>query len=340
MSEVVTIDGAYGEGGGQILRTCLSASLLTGRAFHIDRIRAGRRRPGLLAQHLTAVRAAAAVGKAAVDGDHLGSDRLDFAPTGVRPGRHAFAVGTAGSACLVLQAVLPPLLTADRPSTLELGGGTHNPAAPPFEFIDRTFLPLIGRMGPRVGASLRRPGFHPAGGGSLVVEVEPVSRLEILTLRERGEILAVRAEAVVARLPRSIADRELAVIGRKLGWEPDMLTAAEVEADGPGNVVTAEIESEHIIEVFTGFGRRGLRAEAVAQGVVEIVQRYLRAGVPVGRYLADQLLVPLAQAGGGSFVTVAPTSHFRTNAFVLERFLGTRITTSALDGDQFLVEIE
>ena len=162
---MITIDGSAGEGGGQILRSSLALSLVTGQPFRMERIRAKRQKPGLLRQHLTAVEAAKAVGCAEVSGETLGSQTLDFRPGPVTPGNYRFAVGTAGSATLVLQTVLPALLTASDPSTLTLEGGTHNPLAPSFDFLDRCFMPLIHRMGPSVELELKRPGFFPAGGG-------------------------------------------------------------------------------------------------------------------------------------------------------------------------------
>src|SRR5437867_958993 len=164
---MLLIDGSQGEGGGQILRTALGLSLVTGTPIRIEKIRAGRAKPGLLRQHLTAVNAATAIGAVDVEGATLGSQELTFRPGTVKPGEYRFAVGTAGSTGLVLQTVLPPLLTAPGPSTLTLEGGTHNPTAPPFDFLARAFLPLISRMGPSATARLERPGFYPAGGGQM-----------------------------------------------------------------------------------------------------------------------------------------------------------------------------
>src|SRR5689334_333662 len=175
---MLKLDGSVGEGGGQILRTALALSALTGQPFEIEKIRAKRRKPGLLRQHLTAVRAATALCQAQVEGDSLGSMTLRFVPGDVKPGEYAFAIGTAGSATLVLQTVLPPLLLASRPSKITIEGGTHNPLAPPVDFLDRSFLPLVRRMGPRVRVQLERWGFYPAGGGRISVEIEPVQRLQ------------------------------------------------------------------------------------------------------------------------------------------------------------------
>jgi RNA 3'-terminal phosphate cyclase (ATP) len=267
---MLLIDGSQGEGGGQVLRSALALSMVTGTPFRIDQIRARRAKPGLLRQHLTAVQAATQVCGAEVLGASLGSSRLDFKPGKVRPGAYAFAVGTAGSATLVLQTVLPALLTASEPSTLTLEGGTHNPFAPPFDFLARAFLPLIGPLGPRVTVALERPGFYPAGGGRFRARIEPVPKLGRLELPERGEVRTRSARALVARLPVSIAERELAVVREQLGWSGAELRAEEIrDSAGPGNVLMLEIASEHVTEVFTGFGEKGRRAEDVARQAVE-----------------------------------------------------------------------
>ncbi|MEZ4528753.1 MAG: RNA 3'-terminal phosphate cyclase, partial [Desulfobacterales bacterium] len=215
---MISIDGSFGEGGGQILRTSLALSLLTGKAFEIRNIRSGRKKPGLMHQHLTALKAAQKIGNADVRGGQLGSGTVIFVPGRVQPGYWHFSVGTAGSCTLVLQTVLPVLLTAGGESELLLEGGTHNPFAPPFDFLARTFLPLLNRMGPEVTATLFRPGFYPAGGGKFRVSVRPCQKLTHLHLTERGEILSRSARAIVAKLPLHIARRELGVIEKKLSW--------------------------------------------------------------------------------------------------------------------------
>ena len=320
-TELVRIDGSAGEGGGQILRSALALALATGRPFEITNIRAGRKKPGLLRQHLTAVTAAAAVSGAQAPGAKLGAAELRFAPGAITPGEYRFAVGTAGSTTLVLQTVLPTLLVARGPSTLILEGGTHNPYAPPFDFLAKAFLPLVARMGPRVEAVLERPGFYPAGGGCIRVHATPAASLARLDLLERGEIGRRLARAVVSNLPRNIADRELACVRDLLGWERESLQVEETASRGPGNLLMLEIESERITEVFTAFGERGIRAEDVGRAAVDEARDYMASGAPVGPHLADQLLLPMAMAGGGSFRTVAPTRHTLTNIEVLKMFL-------------------
>jgi RNA 3'-terminal phosphate cyclase (ATP) len=332
---MLSLDGSQGEGGGQILRTALACSLLTGVPFSIEKIRAARHRPGLLPQHLAAVRAAAEITNAVTDGDILGSETLTFEPGEVRPGEYHFDIGTAGSTGLVLQTVLVPLLSADGESRVVIEGGTHNEGAPPFEFLDLSFAPLLRRMGAELALFLEKPGFYPAGGGRIRALVGNATwrRLE---LPERGAIRSVWARALVSRLPLSIAHRELAVVERGLDWPEESLTAAAIDADGPGNALMLVVESEQVTEVFTGFGRRGLPAEEVASQTVAKTRRYLDSGVAVGVHLADQLLLPLTQTRGGSFLTSEPSTHFTTNAGVIDRFFDLNITTRPMGDDLVL----
>ncbi|UCE61480.1 MAG: RNA 3'-terminal phosphate cyclase [Phycisphaerales bacterium] len=338
---MLTIDGSEGEGGGQVLRSSLAMSLVTTTPLHMVKIRAKRKKPGLMRQHLTAVQAAKQVGRAEVEGDDIGSQNLRFQPNSIAPGPYRFAVGTAGSATLVLQTVLPPLLTASARSTLTLEGGTHNPFAPPFDFLHDSFLPLVNTMGPTVTARLERPGFYPAGGGRLSVGIEPSVRLAGFSLLDRGEVRRRTARAIVSRLPRSIAERELAVVARKLGFSTDELQVEEIaDPRGPGNVVMITIQSEHVTEVFTEFGSRGVRAEKVADRAADAAERYLAGNAPVGEHLADQLLIPLALAGGGSFRTFPPTQHTLTNIEVLKQFLNVEITPWQVDSDTWQIDVK
>jgi RNA 3'-terminal phosphate cyclase (ATP) len=319
---MLALDGRTGEGGGQILRSALTLSVITGRPFRIHDIRAGRRKPGLLRQHLTAVRAAARVGRATVTGAELHSVTITFEPSGLGSGDLRFSVGSAGSATLVAQTVLPALLLAAAPSSIAVEGGTHNMSAPPFEFLERSFLPLMRRMGARVEASLERAGFYPSGGGKLTLRVRPTGPLAPLALDDGGELRQIRVEAMVAGLPRSIAQREVATVSRQLAVRAEDLAVTELPAAwGPGNVVLVTVERAQVTEVFTGFGRRGVRAEQVGREAAGEARSYLDSGAAVGVHLADQLLLPLALAGGGSFTTSAVSRHMQTNAWVIEQFL-------------------
>ncbi len=321
----ITINGSHNEGGGQILRTALALSLATRTAFRIENIRAGRKQPGLQAQHLAAVRAAAQVGWAEVGGDELGSQKVTFVPKDIVPGEYKFSVGTAGSTTLVLQTVLPALMLASKPSSLTLEGGTHNTAAPPYDFLAKTFVAILKRIGANVDMELLAYGFYPAGGGVMKVAIQPPSEFRRLELTNRGKPGYRTARALIANLPRHIAERELAVIAQRLSWPPSSLKIEPVSSRGPGNVVLLEVGSENITEVFTGFGERGVRAETVAENVVQDTRRYLASEAAVGEHLADQLLLPMALAKGGVFTTLPLSRHSQTNIDTIGRFLSTKI---------------
>ncbi len=326
---MLTIDGSFGEGGGQILRSAITLSVVTGRPCRIDKIRARRPKSGLMRQHLTAVQAAASICDAQLNGAAIGSARLTFEPKAVRAGEYEFSVGTAGSTTLVLQTVLLPLLTAGGPSRIVLQGGTHNPFAPPFGFLEKTWLPLINRMGPTVRARLERPGFYPAGGGQIVVEIEPAGRLRGFELLERGAPTQSNARAIVANLPRHIAEREAALICRRLNWPAEAVEIVELsDPPGPGNVVMISLEYERVTEVFTAFGERARPAESVADDAVRQCRAYLAHSAPAGEHLTDQLLLPLAVAGTGTFRSAGLSSHAETNLHIIRQFLDVPITTS------------
>lgn len=319
---MIMIDGSLGEGGGQILRSSLALSMVTGKPFAIENIRAGRAKPGMMRQHLTAVKAAAAICDAQLRHAEIGSTRLVFEPGAVKAGDYSFNIGSAGSTTLVLQTVLLPLALAGASSRLTIQGGTHNIAAPPFEFINHAFLPLLRRMGFSVAAQLVRPGFYPAGGGEITVEIKACEPLKPLVLETRGAPVSRKIEAFVAGLPFTIAKREVAHAGSLLGWpEADGHPRAFDGAHGPGNAVSVHVEHENVTEVFVGFGRHGVSSEAVAAEAVREASTYLAGAHPVGPHLADQLLLPLVLAAGGCFVTGPLSEHTRTNIAVIQRFL-------------------
>lgn len=322
---MITIDGSQGEGGGQILRTSLALSLITGQPIRMENIRAGRKKPGLINQHLTGVNAARTIGTADVVGAELGSQTLEFRPGKVMPGDYRFSVGTAGSATLVLQTILPPLLIAPSPSAVTLEGGTHNPAAPPFDFLQKCFAPVIERMGPRLELKLHRAGFFPAGGGSFSANIQPATQLSPVHLLDYGKVLSRKARAIISKLSPQIGERELSTIRKELGWDPGECQLESANSAGPGNALLLEVQTENATAVFTGFGERGRSAEQVAQGAVDAAKAWMAADVPVDEHLADQLLIPFALAGGGSFRTTGPSSHSTTNATIIQIFLSVEI---------------
>jgi RNA 3'-terminal phosphate cyclase (ATP) len=240
-----------------------------------------------------------------------------------------------------MQTVLPCLLVADNPSHLVLEGGTHNPYAPPYEFLANAFLPIINRMGPTVSSKLERCGFYPAGGGRFTIKVEPAAAMVRVDLIERGEIVRRHAVGIVAQIPRRIAENEVAVLKEKLSWDPGSFEiAVNTDSRGPGNALICTIESQNITEVFTGFGEFGIPAKQVAGTLSDSVRDYLASGVPVGRYLADQLMIPMALAGGGRFRTLPLTRHSRTNMEVIGKFLEMEIVATKQDRLVWEIEIK
>ncbi len=318
---MIMIDGAQGEGGGQVLRTALSLSIATGQPFTIQNIRARRSKPGLMRQHLTAVKAATEICGGRAVGAEIGGQRLRFEPGATRAGDYHFRIGTAGSTTLVLQTILLPLAQAGAPSRVVIEGGTHNPSAPPFDFLQHAFLPLLRRMGFNVTATLKRPGFYPAGGGAIKIEIGKADAFAPLVLDERGILQSRRAEAVIANLPRQIAERELAVLAQRLELKPEELCVRhEPNASGPGNCVLVIVQYDNLCEVATSFGQVNISSEAVAEEAVRQIRSYIAADTAVGSHLADQLILPMAVAAGGRFNTAAPSQHLLTNADTINRF--------------------
>lgn len=317
--DMIEIDGA--PGGGQLLRTALSLSLCTGTPFRMSGIRAGRSKPGLMRQHLTAVEAAAKISDATVTGATPGSQEIVFRPGQIRGGDYAFSIGTAGSTTLVLQTVLPALWQATAPSTLRLEGGTHNPLAPPADFLMQTFAPVVGRLNVPVAIALERHGFYPAGGGSITAEVGP-AKPKPISLLERGALRRTTARALISAIPSGVAERELRVAARYFKLVDEALEHRSIRpAIGPGNALMIIFEFDEVTEIFTGFGERGVSAEQVAERVCREARTFLDSTAAIGQYLGDQLLLPMALAGGGEFRTMEPTDHARTNAALIEKFL-------------------
>jgi RNA 3'-terminal phosphate cyclase (ATP) len=338
VGDMIEIDGS--QGGGQLLRTALTLSMVTGEPFTMTGIRAKRSRPGLMRQHLTAVDASRQVSRAQVHGADPGSQTLTFIPRGIYAGNFHFPIGTAGSTTLVLQTILLALSRAGGTSTVRLEGGTHNPLAPPADFLIEAFAPVLAKMGLQAVLQLERHGFYPAGGGAIHAHIQPINVLQQLHLHERGALKSINATALVSGISSSVAERELKVVARRLSLPDESLQLRQIKPPlGPGNALSIRVESEHITEVFTTFGERGISAERVAEQACDEAQRYLKSGVAVSEHLADQLLLPMALAGAGSFTTTTPTSHSRTNAALIEKFLAVDIDFVELRPDAWRVDI-
>ncbi len=334
---MLVIDGSMGEGGGQVLRTSLAISLLTGTPFRIEKIRANRPKPGLAAQHLASVEAAAAVGSARVEGAARGSTALTFEPGAVRPGAYRFDVGTAGSTSLVLQTVALPLALAPAESSLTVTGGTHVPWSPSFHYLDRQWCPALADLGVRVEVALKGLGFYPRGGGMLEARLGPGRGAPgPLRLGERGCLLGVRGLSVVAGLPASIAERQARRARERLVplGVPVEVPTEVLEAPSPGTFLFLDARFENARCCATGLGERGKPAERVADEAVDEVEAYVRSGAALDEHLADQILLPLALADGeSSFTAARVTRHLNTNAAVIRLFLpGVRLVVEGAEG--------
>lgn len=314
---MIHIDGSIG--GGQILRSSLCLSIVTGRPFLITKIRASRPRDGLAAQHLCCARAAQRVGGAFVEGDHKRSTQLQFEPSGLFAGHYELEVGTAGSTTLVLQTVLPALMCADQESLVRVTGGTHNPWAPPWRFFEKAYGGLLNEHGADLELSLVRPGFFPSGGGEVEARIRP-GRLASLDLREAGKRKPARAFSLVAGLDPEIGTRELRTL-RKNEVESRVSEVDHWPDAGPGNALEVELPSKSLCEVVTELGKQGRPAEEVAKRCARAVRKHLRSPAPVGEHLADQLLLPMVLGQGGVFRTSWVSDHTRTNAQVIRAFL-------------------
>ena len=337
---IKTVDGSQGEGGGQILRSSLALSMCTGTPIRLDNIRAGRKKPGLLRQHLTCVLASQAICNAKVEGAELGSTQLVFEPGDVKGGDYEFAIGTAGSTCLVFQTVLPALMTATDVSTLTLRGGTHNMMAPSFDFIKHSFLPVLRSMNIDVSVQLQAYGFNPAGGGEWLANIQPSSIIAPLELLERGGMKSQQAIVTQANIDAHVAERELAVVKQQLHFSDDALIYNAVQSASPGNILSLHLGSAGVTEVIETIGQKGVRAERVASRAVKAAKRYLQSGAVVGEHLCDQLLLPMALGNGGRFTTLKPTLHTLTNANVIQTFIDCEITIAERAKDCFEVIIE
>jgi len=325
---MIQIDGSYGEGGDQILRTALGLSSLTGRPFRIFNLRKERKRPGLMAQHLTAVKAAMTVSRAEVSGATIGATELVFSPRGVKAGAYSFDIGTAGSVCLVIQTLLPALLFAGGRSTVRLTGGTHVPWSPSFDYLHDVFLPVLGRIGISVRATIESYGFYPRGGGIVRVEVEPVKEISPLVALDRGKLYSIRGRSAVGHLPVSIADRQMRAFSDILTGiisdesVPISISVDSVPSRGEGSFLFVRLESAHGAAGFCALGARGKRAEEVGGEAARLFMEYYSTGAAIDPHLADQLVQYLLLAQGEStFTTSSITNHLRTNLWATSFFL-------------------
>lgn len=325
MSQPVQIDGSFGEGGGQIIRTSLSLAAITGRVVEISNIRARRSKPGLQPQHVTAVRAAAKLCGAELSGDRVGSTHLWFGPrTPIQPGDYHFDIGTAGATGLVAQTVLVPLTRAAGTSKVTITGGTHVPHAPAADYIEAVYVPVLQRAGLDLAFSYPGAGFYPRGGGKVDLEVRAPALPAALDLTDRGKLKSLRAFIVTSNLPGHVAERGAAMVEKSMKAVGRSVAIEQREKPSPstGAAVVIVAECENGFGAFTGLGERGRPMEKVAESPCEEFMRWWKSGAACDEHLADQLVLPMSLARGESRWTTAEiTEHLRTVLWLTEQFL-------------------
>jgi len=339
---VIRLDGSMGEGGGQILRTALALSMLTGRSFEVINIRSRRPRPGLRPQHLEAVRACARVGSAVVEGAVENSPRIRFEPGPVRPGRYRFEIRTAGSASLVLQTAYLPLAFAGGDSRVEIRGGTHVPWSPCYQYLEYQWAPWLGRLGLRVSLELKRAGFYPEGGGEMRADIRAAADLTGLTCLSRGRLEEVTGFSAACNLPGHIAERQVRGARRLLDREglPCDIRTGSLPAQGRGTFIVLQARCEGGAGCYSALGAPGKPAEKVGEEAARALLDYVGSGAALDEYLADQILLPLSVIPAESaYTTACVTQHLLTNAEVVRRFVAAEIEIQGSPGEPGTVRV-
>lgn len=318
---MLVLDGSFGEGGGQIVRTSVSLAALTGKTVHLENIRAGRSKPGLRPQHLTAVRALGQITRATLMGDEIGSTRLIFSPNGIFPGNYIFDVasttGSAGSVSLVAQTLLPVLCFAQNPSTLIIKGGTHVPWSPPAHYLKEIFLPALKEMGVAADLAIRQWGFYPLGGGEIQLQVQPIRQLQAVQWLSPPNLADFQGLSAAANLPHHVVRRQSQSL---LDHLPMPLPLREEHVPGRGQGSFVFLHGPHA--GFSALGAKGKPAEQVAGEAAQALNNFLHSKSGVDCHLADQIALYVALARGYStFTTETVTSHLLTNIWVIEQFL-------------------
>jgi RNA 3'-terminal phosphate cyclase (ATP) len=334
--KMIEIDGTIGEGGGQILRSSLTLSVMTGQDLRIDNIRAKRKTPGLRPQHLIALEAAGEICGATIEGGHLGSQSISFYPDEIRAGKYHFDIGTAGSASLVVQTVLLPLSKAQSKSTVTVTGGTHVPWSPCFHYLNLNYLPFLWKIGLDVQLRMERAGFYPIGGGQIRASINPVDNLQSFRLKKRGRLIEIRGISAVAKLSRNIATRQRRQVIGRLGrrYPLNDIRVVEIPASSPGSMILLLAIFEHSQACYFALGKKGVSADKIADQAINDVELFIATGGSIDQYLADQLLLPVVFAESDSeFNTCKITNHLLTNIEVIKAFLPVEITISGSIGE-------
>jgi RNA 3'-terminal phosphate cyclase (ATP) len=344
MTDMIEIDGSFGEGGGQILRTALALSVIFKQPLTLYHIRAKRKNPGLGHQHLVAANALARISGAKVEGNVFGSQKLTFVPGEVSPGDYRFPIGTAGSVTLLLQALLLPLCLSQEGFRLILEGGTHVPWSPPYHYLSEILFPTLHLMGVSVGGRIDQWGWYPKGGGVIQVEVRPSHSLGPISLVKRGSLRKIRGFSAASQLPKHVAERQreeaLRRIEKEMKMEAEITIVPDPPSKGPGSFLFLVTESEGALAGFSSLGRRGKRAEEVAGEAVNSLKDYLEAEGCVDPHLADQLIPFMAMAkGNSSFTTTRVTEHLSTNLWVIQHFKNVKVSVTGEKGREGKVEL-
>ena len=338
---MITIDGSFGEGGGQILRTSLSLSAITGMSVHFENIRANRPKPGLMRQHLACAKAVAEICGGELEGAELNSQQLTLRPGRIQAGDYRFTIGSAGNTLLLAQTILPVLLHADAPSTIVLEGGTYTTEAPVYDFFAHAFLPCLRKMGLEVDTTMEKAGFYPVGGGRVVLSVKPPETWRPLVLQERGALRNAWVTAMGCSLRDGILSDELTIFQSLVdGLESFHAKERVVEADGSGNVLLAGLDYENLSELFSVCGSFSVSRKVVAKRTAGYVRQYLERGWVVGQFLADQLMLPMALGAGGCYVTGKPTKHSLTNREVIGSFLNAKVKFNQISTELYEFEVK
>jgi len=340
---LIQIDGSYGEGGGQILRTALGLSAILRKPFTLFHIRSRRKNPGLQAQHLAAVEALARITEAQTEGVRFGSQRITFIPEKILPGEYQFEVRTAGSVTLLLQAIFLPLCFSNGISSVTLIGGTHVQWSPSFHYFSEVFLHTLEGLGVSAVATIEKWGFFPKGGGRIQLKINPIQELRPISLVDRGSLKKIRGISAISNLPRHVADRQkeqaLERIQRELRIGGEITILDNVHSDGPGSFLFLLAEYQRVLAGFSSIGVRGKPAEKVADEAVDSLKDYLESDGCADPYLADQVVPFMALAKrNSSITTIRITDHLLTNLWVIQHFLGVTISIKGEIGAKGRIE--
>jgi RNA 3'-phosphate cyclase len=343
--ELIEIDGSYGEGGGQILRTSLAIATIMNRPVRIYNIRSKRKNPGLQAQHLKGIEALIQISEGYGEGVKLGSEEIFFYPGKIKSGEYYFDIGTAGSVTLLLQTLILPLCFTKEKTRLIIKGGTHVQWSPPFHYFTYILFPILNSMGINIKSGIEKWGWYPKGGGKVWIEIEPPKELTPISLTERGCLKRIRGISATCNLPKHIGERQKDYIMEKiyklLGLTVEKIDVLnDVPGEGKGSFLFIIVESDKSIAGFSALGERGKKAEEVSEEVFSSLKEYIESGCSIDPNLSDQLIPFMAFAtGNSSFSTSKITEHLLTNLWVVSRFLDLKIKKFGEKGRPGKVEI-